>query len=123
VIPLAPIKLLLIESVTSHMSPTARALPAGPVYESVGWRLDADLVFGDDLRAVQLTHPGSGCSVSFGKGLTTAEPGSAQRMELAVYDIEATRGTSSAAASRLASCSTATGVTSSRARILNAAPT
>jgi catechol 2,3-dioxygenase-like lactoylglutathione lyase family enzyme len=60
-------------------------------YQSLGWRLDADLVFGDDIRGVQLTPPRSGCSISFGKGLTTAEPGSAQRLELVVSDIEAAR--------------------------------
>jgi catechol 2,3-dioxygenase-like lactoylglutathione lyase family enzyme len=60
-------------------------------YQSLGWRLDADFVFGDDIRGVQLTPPRSACSVSFGKGLTTAEPGSAQRLELVVSDIEAAR--------------------------------
>jgi catechol 2,3-dioxygenase-like lactoylglutathione lyase family enzyme len=60
-------------------------------YEGLGWRLDADLVFGEDTRVVQFTPPGSGCSISFGKGLTTAEPGSAERLEMAVRDIEAAR--------------------------------
>jgi catechol 2,3-dioxygenase-like lactoylglutathione lyase family enzyme len=60
-------------------------------YQSLGWRLDADLVFGDDVRVVQLTPTHSGCSIAFGKGLTTAEPGSAQRLELAVTDIDAAR--------------------------------
>jgi catechol 2,3-dioxygenase-like lactoylglutathione lyase family enzyme len=60
-------------------------------YQSLGWRLDADLVFGDDVRVVQLTPTRSGCSIAFGKGLTTAEPGSAQRFELAVTDIDAAR--------------------------------
>lgn len=60
-------------------------------YQGLGWRLDADLVFGEDTRVVQFTPPGSGCSISFGKGLTTAEPGSAERLEMAVYDIEAAR--------------------------------
>lgn len=60
-------------------------------YQGLGWRLDADLTFGEDTRVVQFTPPGSGCSIGFGKGLTTAEPGSAERLEMAVYDIEATR--------------------------------
>jgi catechol 2,3-dioxygenase-like lactoylglutathione lyase family enzyme len=60
-------------------------------YTSLGWREDADIVLGDDVRTVQFTPPGSGCSVAFSKGLTTAEPGSAERLELAVYDIEAER--------------------------------
>ena len=45
----------------------------------------------DEIRAVQLTPPRSGCSIAFGKGLTAAEPGSAQRFELVVDDIEAAR--------------------------------
>lgn len=60
-------------------------------YQNLGWRLDADFVLGDDIRAVQLTPPHSECSIAFGKGLTTAEPGSAQRFELVVSDIEAAR--------------------------------
>jgi catechol 2,3-dioxygenase-like lactoylglutathione lyase family enzyme len=60
-------------------------------YQNLGWRLDADLVFGDDIRGVQFTPPHSACSISFGKGLTTAEPGSAQRIELVVSDINAAR--------------------------------
>jgi hypothetical protein len=60
-------------------------------YQSLGWRLDGDFAFGDDIRAVQLTPPQSGCSISFGKGLTKAEPGSAQRFELVVSDIDAAR--------------------------------
>jgi catechol 2,3-dioxygenase-like lactoylglutathione lyase family enzyme len=60
-------------------------------YQNLGWRLDGDLVIGDDIRGVQFTPPHSACSISFGKGLTTAEPGSAQRMELVVSDINAAR--------------------------------
>ena len=59
-------------------------------YEGLGWRLDADIVVGDDFRIVQFTPPGSGCSVSFGKGVTPARPGSAA-MELIVSDIAASR--------------------------------
>jgi catechol 2,3-dioxygenase-like lactoylglutathione lyase family enzyme len=77
-----------LEVVTLPVSDVDRAKS---FYESLGWRMDADLVLGDDVRAVQLTPPHSGCSIAFGKGLTTAEPGSAQRMELAVYDIDAAR--------------------------------
>jgi catechol 2,3-dioxygenase-like lactoylglutathione lyase family enzyme len=77
-----------LEVVTLPVSGVDRAKS---FYQGLGWRLDADLVFGDDIRAVQLTPPGSGCSISFGKGLTTAEPGSAQRFELVVSDIEAAR--------------------------------
>jgi catechol 2,3-dioxygenase-like lactoylglutathione lyase family enzyme len=77
-----------LEVVTLPVSDVDRAKS---FYQSLGWRLDADLVFGDDVRGVQLTPPRSGCSIAFGKGLTTAEPGSAQRLELVVSDIEAAR--------------------------------
>jgi catechol 2,3-dioxygenase-like lactoylglutathione lyase family enzyme len=60
-------------------------------YEGLGWRLDADLRTGDDFRVVQLTPPGSACSIIFGIGLTTAAPGSAEGLHLAVSDIEAAR--------------------------------
>jgi catechol 2,3-dioxygenase-like lactoylglutathione lyase family enzyme len=56
-------------------------------YTRLGWRLD-DIVAGDDFRVVQLTPPGSGSSISFGKGITTAKPGSF-RGGLIVSDIEA----------------------------------
>ena len=44
-------------------------------YEGLGWRLDADFASGDDWRLVQMTPPGSPCSVMFGKGFTPAAPG------------------------------------------------
>lgn len=59
-------------------------------YDSLGWRLDADFSNGDAFRGVQLTPPGSPCSIHFGKGLTAAPPGSAQ-VFLVVEDIEAAR--------------------------------
>ncbi len=55
-------------------------------YEGLGWRLDAD--FGTDFRIVQFNPPGSGCSIQFGAGLTSAAPGSALNL-LVVSDIEA----------------------------------
>jgi catechol 2,3-dioxygenase-like lactoylglutathione lyase family enzyme len=60
-------------------------------YESLGWRLDADLQLNEEIRAVQFTPLHSGCSVAFGEGLTTAEPGAAQRFEVVVADIEEAR--------------------------------
>jgi catechol 2,3-dioxygenase-like lactoylglutathione lyase family enzyme len=60
-------------------------------YEGLGWRLDADLLLSEDSRVVQFTPPGSGCSIQFGTSLTSAEPGSAERLEMAVYDIDAAR--------------------------------
>ena len=46
-------------------------------YESLGWRFDDDVSPVDGVRIVQFTPPGSGCSITFGKGLTPAAPGSA----------------------------------------------
>jgi catechol 2,3-dioxygenase-like lactoylglutathione lyase family enzyme len=60
-------------------------------YENLGWRLDADFAHGDDWRVIQFTPPGSGCSVIFGKNVTTAAPGSARGLYLIVSDIEAAR--------------------------------
>ena len=60
-------------------------------YESLGWRLDADFVVGDDFRIVQFTPPRSGCSIGFGKGVTAVAPGSAKGLELVASDIEAAR--------------------------------
>ena len=60
-------------------------------YGNLGWRLDADIAAGDAFRIVQFTPPGSGCSIQFGTGLTSAAPGSAQDLYLIVSDIEAAR--------------------------------
>jgi len=57
-------------------------------YTKLGWRLDDDVVMGNEFRVVQLTPPGSGCSISFGKGVTAAAPGSF-RGGLIVSDIVA----------------------------------
>ena len=60
-------------------------------YEGLGWRLDADIAAGDDFRVIQMTPPGSGCSIQFGTNITSAAPGSAQSLYLIVSDIEAAR--------------------------------
>ena len=60
-------------------------------YAGLGWRLDADFPFENGFRVVQLTPPGSGCSVQFGSNITTAAPGSAQGIYLIVSDIQAAR--------------------------------
>jgi catechol 2,3-dioxygenase-like lactoylglutathione lyase family enzyme len=60
-------------------------------YEGLGWRLDADFPGPDNWRVVQMTPPGSPCSIHFGRGITTAAPGSAQNLYLVVSDIEAAR--------------------------------
>jgi catechol 2,3-dioxygenase-like lactoylglutathione lyase family enzyme len=59
-------------------------------YGDLGWRLDADFSNGD-WRAVQMTPPGSHCSVIFGKDFTTAAPGSVKGTFLVVDDLEAAR--------------------------------
>lgn len=58
-------------------------------YENLGFRLDVDIAPNENFRAVHLTPPGSEVSILFGKGVTSARPGSVDRLLLAVYDIEA----------------------------------
>lgn len=60
-------------------------------YAGLGWRLDADLVRGEGYRVVQLTPPGSACSIIFGEEVTSAAPGSFEGLQLSVYDIDAAR--------------------------------
>jgi catechol 2,3-dioxygenase-like lactoylglutathione lyase family enzyme len=60
-------------------------------YVRLGWRLDADFATGDDFRVIQLTPPGSACSIIFGTGITAATPGSVESLYLIVTDIEAAR--------------------------------
>src|SRR5687767_8845695 len=71
--------------------PVADVDRAKRFYGELGWRLDADFVVGDEFRGVQFTPPGSPCSIHFGKGLTSAAPGSASGLYLVVSDIEAAR--------------------------------
>jgi len=77
-----------LEVVTIPVSDVDRAKR---FYQSLGRRLDADFTIGDDVRAVQFTPTRSNASITFGTGLTSAEPGSAQRLELVVSDIDAAR--------------------------------
>jgi catechol 2,3-dioxygenase-like lactoylglutathione lyase family enzyme len=60
-------------------------------YTRLGWRLDADRSDGNAFRLVQFTPPGSGSSIQFGVNLTSAKPGSAQALLLAVSDAESAR--------------------------------
>ncbi len=69
--------------------PVADVDRAKDFYKTLGWRLDADFVTGEDFRVIQLTPLGSECSIIFGKGVTSAAPGSVQGLHLIVYDIEA----------------------------------
>ncbi|MEV4415575.1 VOC family protein [Catellatospora sp. NPDC049609] len=57
-------------------------------YRGLGWRLDADFDFGPGFRIVQLTPPGSACSIHFGRGVTSAAPGTVQGTYLVVDDLE-----------------------------------
>ena len=82
---------------TIDMKPEVVTLPVSDVdrakrfYQSLGWRMDADIAVGDAFRVVQVTPPHSACSIAFGKGVTTGQPGSVQRLILAVDDIDAAR--------------------------------
>jgi catechol 2,3-dioxygenase-like lactoylglutathione lyase family enzyme len=60
-------------------------------YGDLGWRLDADFHGSPDYRVVQLTPPGSACSVIFGIGVSSATPGSVQGLHLVTADIDAAR--------------------------------
>jgi catechol 2,3-dioxygenase-like lactoylglutathione lyase family enzyme len=60
-------------------------------YQGLGFRLDIDYVGDEGFRVVQLTPPGSECSIILGDGITSAEPGSVQGLHLVVRDIEAAR--------------------------------
>jgi catechol 2,3-dioxygenase-like lactoylglutathione lyase family enzyme len=60
-------------------------------YQALGWRLDADLAVEDGYRVVQLTPPGSACSIIFGEGVTSAQPGSLEGLQLSVYDLDDAR--------------------------------
>ena len=59
--------------------------------EQAGFYLEVDTMVGADMRVVQVTPPGSACSVGFGTGITAAPPGSAQGLHLVVADIVAAR--------------------------------
>jgi catechol 2,3-dioxygenase-like lactoylglutathione lyase family enzyme len=59
--------------------------------EKVGFNADHDHPVSDDLRFVQLTPPGSACSIALGIGVTDAAPGSVQGLQIVVDDVEAAR--------------------------------
>jgi len=79
---------LKLEAIVIPVSDVDRAKK---FYAKLGWRFDADFAFPSGLRVVQFTPPGSGASIQFGSGVTSAPPGSAQGMYLVVSDIEAAR--------------------------------
>ncbi len=59
--------------------------------EKIGFNADHDHQLSDELRFVQLTPPGSACSIAIGTGLTKMPPGSIEGLQMVVTDIEATR--------------------------------
>ena len=59
--------------------------------EKVGFNADHDHRVSDEIRFVQLTPPGSACSIALGTGITDTQPGSVQGLQLVVSDIEAAR--------------------------------
>ena len=77
-----------LEVVTLPVSDVDRAKS---FYQGLGWRLDIDFSPVEGVRSIQFTPPHSPCSIQFGKGATTAEPGSAQGLILVVKDIGAAR--------------------------------
>ena len=58
---------------------------------TLGWPVDHDHEVSDDVRFVQMTPPGSACSIAFGKGLTRLEPGSLDNLQMVVADADAVR--------------------------------
>jgi len=76
-----------LEVVTVPVSDVDRAKR---FYQSLGWRLDIEVVT-DDIHQVQMTPPRSQCSIHIGRGITAMEPGSLDRLILAVKDIDAAR--------------------------------
>ncbi len=60
-------------------------------YQQAGFNVDNDVTVRPGLRFVQLTPPGSGCSVSIGEGITEMAPGSLEGLQLVVDDVEAAR--------------------------------
>jgi catechol 2,3-dioxygenase-like lactoylglutathione lyase family enzyme len=79
---------LKLEVVAIPVSDVDRAMDF--YVSKLGWRLDADFV-SEDFRGVQVTPPGSKCSIHFGRGVTSAAPGSVDHIFLAVSDLEAAR--------------------------------
>jgi catechol 2,3-dioxygenase-like lactoylglutathione lyase family enzyme len=77
---------LKLEAIVIPVSDVDRAKK---FYAGLGWRLDADFPFDNGFRVVQLTPPGSECSIQFGTKVTNAAPGSAKGLYLIVSDIAA----------------------------------
>ena len=78
--------------------PVSDADRARDFYAAVGFHLDHDHRVSDDVRFIQLTPVGSGCSIALGDGLTDAPPGSVKGLQLVVADIPTRPGMSSSGA-------------------------
>jgi catechol 2,3-dioxygenase-like lactoylglutathione lyase family enzyme len=74
-----------------NIIPVSDAERSKQFYQRLGWRLDDDVAPTDGVRLIQFTPPGSACSITFGRGITAASPGSVQG-GLVVSDIEVARG-------------------------------
>ncbi len=83
-----PVMDMRLEVIVIPVSDVDRALR---FYRTLGWRLDADLSTEPGFRVVQLTPPGSSCSIIVGTGVSAAEPGSVGGLHLVVSDIEKAR--------------------------------
>ncbi|MDX8055393.1 VOC family protein [Lentzea sp. BCCO 10_0798] len=59
--------------------------------EQLGFKVDHDTTFNEDARVLQLTPPGSGCSIVMGKGIVKGEPGTLKGVQLVVSDLEKAR--------------------------------
>jgi predicted enzyme related to lactoylglutathione lyase len=71
------------------MIPVTDVDRAKAFYEQVGFTADHDITMSAEVRFVQLTPPGSACSIAIGKGLTEMTPGSVDNMQVCVADVEA----------------------------------
>lgn len=72
------------------MVPVTDVDVAKAFYEKVGFVVDHDQTVSDEVRFVQLTPPGSACSIAVGRGLTEMEPGSLDNLQIVVADADAT---------------------------------
>jgi catechol 2,3-dioxygenase-like lactoylglutathione lyase family enzyme len=108
-----------LEVVTLPVSDVDRAKS---FYQSLGWRLDADFAFGDDIRAVQLTPPHSGARSHSGRASPQPSPAPLSVWSWSFPTSTQRASTSLAAASRSVMCSTATEGVFFRARTRNVAP-
>ena len=78
-----------LELIAVHVSDVDRAIAF--YRDKAGFNLDQDHTVKPGLRFVQLTPPGSGCSIAIGEGIVDTPPGSVQGLQLVVADIEAAR--------------------------------